>query len=567
MEKGKTTWTSVGGNNDEKIGGNCHVYSHTNEKGENSRVLVDLGGMFPDAEKTDLNRILADPSKYLDRIDDKGNVTKASEKVDAIFLTHCHDDHIGAIPHLCAMGFQFPEIKASPFTAELLEAIYYQQRVSPDLKPKITRIRPGDVTKVGDISIEAVAVSHSAPGALALYIKTPDAKIFHSGDFKNDQSVVLGPKTDLKRIEEISRDGVDAFMVDATSATTPGMTPPEKEVKDEFQKIIREPDCQGKRMVVPLIARSMERFASIYEAAADSGRTIVLYGGSLSVAYKALVGAGYDLAKLTGKQTRVIDGRSPEAQSLKPAQTMVLCTGTQAEENAVLNMASLGIHRGLKFNPGSDIVVMAQSPIPVGDNPEKIAEMLGRIRDMGIKVIESNHRRAEGDKVNTEARKTHASGHAAQEDIKEMLRALTKNAPEEYKTADGKNKTYLIPIHGGKHHLQAAAKLAQECGSKALIHPNASELQVSNEGLKVLNDNSDRATCIGVREKGDFRNPDFDYYKVDKDSKIITEIKYDKTKAFVRADDMGRGKSQKGGKGKGKTRGFDPRFAKNSGGR
>ncbi|MGD9637429.1 MAG: MBL fold metallo-hydrolase [Alphaproteobacteria bacterium] len=543
MAQEKTTWTSVGGNNDERIGGNAHVYTYTDESGKTKRILVDLGGMFSDKEDSGYDRFLANPSKYLDRVDEKGNLIKAEEPVDAVFLTHCHDDHIGAIPHLCAMGFKFPEIKASPFAAEMVDAIFFKQRVQKNLKPTIKRIQPGDVTKVGDISVEAVAVSHSAPGSFGFYIKTPDAKIFHSGDFKTDQSVPLGPKTDLKRIEEISKEGVDAFMFDATSVTTPGMTPPESDIKDEFKKITKE--CEGLRMVVPLIARSVERFASLYEAAADSGRAIVLQGGSLTTAYTALQNAGYDLGKITGKHAEVYDGRAPEVKKLDPRKTMVICTGTQAEENAVLNMASLGIHRGLKFQGGQDIVVMAQSVIPVSKNQENVDAMFGRIRDMGITVIEPSHRKTDGS-----GRKTHASGHGAEEDIKLMFKTLTAHAPEGHKMTG-------IPVHGGMHHLRRGAEVAHECGSNSLIHPNAVTMEISGkEGIKVVNNEVSKETWIGVLDKSeDFRNPKFDYHVVDGKFKKISEIEYNKEKAFFCADAMSRGGSQKG-KGKG---GFDPR--------
>lgn len=530
MTKNKTTWTSVGGNNDERIGGNAHVYTYTDENGKTARVLIDLGGMFSEKDDTGYDRFLANPSKYLDRIDEKGRLIPAEEPIDAVFLTHCHDDHIGAIPHLCAMGFKFPEIIAPPFAAEMLNAIYYQQRVRNNLKPQIKKIKPGYVQKIGDLSVEAVAVSHSAPDALAYYVKTPDANIFHSGDFKIDQSVVLGAKTDLKRIEEISKEGVTAFMFDATSVATPGMTPPESGVKDEIMKLANEHTSQ--RMVVGLITRSMERFATLYEVAARSGRKITLHGSSLITAYAALQKAGYDLAKITGKKTEVYDGRSPEAKKLKPSEEMAICTGTQAEEKAALNMASLKMHRTLRLRAGADVLIMAQSIIPTGNNKEKVEAMFKRIRDLGVKVIESDHRKEDGS-----GRKTHASGHGGEEDIKLMFKTFVQNAPEGH-------KIFGIPVHGGMHHLRKGAEVAHECGASSLVHPNAVTMEISKtNGIKVINSDTAKETWIGVFDLSeDFRNPDFDYHIVDNKFRKISEIRYNKQRAFVRDNDRGKTK-------------------------
>lgn len=560
-----TVWKSIGGNNPETIGGNSHSYMYTDENGQTQTILIDLGSLFCDEYKTGYSNIIPDARVHFDKNDGS---EKAKLPASAIFLTHGHQDHIGALPHMIKLGYKLPPIVGSALTLEYVKQTLQSQWVKKEEWPELKVVEPQNKVKIGNFEIEAVAVTHSMPNALGFYIKTPDAKIFHSGDFKTDQTIPIGKPFDQERIEELSKENINAVMVDSTSVFKDEKVTPEKTIQKNILEIINQ--NEDRRIVIPIISSSMQRFASIAKAAVATNKTIVLEGASLINSERALRKAGIDLSEIAGfdrnqsvevngritARKLIVKGDSVYANSLPENEKIVVCTGTQGEEVAAfykainynfLSKKEREEQKGKRENPfvinKDDCVVMAQSCIP-GNERDYYKILEKAVSRIGVKVYlpetPSNKNLANIEDKSLaklfEYAEVHASGHGGKGDLKVLFDALTKNCTNK--------ELVVIPIHGSKNHLEENAKFAKEMGLKTSKHQNYEGLQISEKGvtpveLKIGEKGLEitpqeqptpkKTFWIGLKSTtNDWLKPFYDYDSIDGDYKKICTIKKDR---------------------------------------
>ena len=440
-----TEWVSLGGNNPGNIGGNCHLLTHqwTGESGsaEKDAILIDLGAMFG-SKAAGYDQFLPAVDAFLERPGDpvhKKNKLEIAAR--GLFLTHGHMDHIGAIGHFVKRGFKFPPIYCSRLTANLLRA-HLAGFISRERQwPTIVEMEPGQVVSCGKFEVEAVPVSHSVPQSFAFHVRTPKARMVFSGDCKVDQSIPVGPPTDLPRLAEIGALGVDALMLDSTRVHSPGFTTEEKKVRDTISAIMaRHPD---KRIVIAVMGSSLQRVASIVDASTANGRKVIHEGPSIKTNLYALGRAGIDLSAMY-PGARIHIGKSQEAQGLSPGQATMLVTGTQGEFLAALPMAARGQHRRLHLSPKNDVIIVSASVIP--GNETEVGRMLSALRKQGFTIITAADE------------EVYSSGHAATGDVKTIRGAVKPKV--------------LIPVHGSDDHVATHEVIMAGEGQKTLVIHN-----------------------------------------------------------------------------------------------
>lgn len=459
-DKGTLVWTSLGGNNPDNIGGNCHAYSYrwTDARGQpqEDTILVDMGIMFADKEKTRLDSVFPDASAYVR----KAGGAPPRHRAKALVLTHGHMDHIGAIAHMIGghpdMRYRLPPVYGTPMTIEMLKNVMSAQGVKPNYWPALnvvgspeqikayeaslakgslekdkwpTRhvLERGEPLTIGRFRVEFVPVSHSMCNAAALHIQTPAAKVLHTGDCKTDQTLLIGPPTDIDRLREIGQDGIDGLMIDSTRANAEGFTPPEAGVRAALLEEVEK--FPSRRIVIALMGSNMERIAGVAEVAAATGRTLTTHGAAIEKSILAAKKAGITLESVIdpalAADLKKVSGKSGTAHSLAPEQELALATGTQGETNAAIWKAAHGTHKTLHLGP-EDVVIMSASPIP--GNEEACKAMFDAVRKTGATLITSADA------------PVHVSGHGHREDLKTILSAA--------------NPAVVFPVHGD--HIQTA---------------------------------------------------------------------------------------------------------------
>ena len=241
-----------------EIGRNMMVYEYDNEL-----LIVDVGVLFPEESQPGIDLILPDFSYIRDRLDD----------VTAIFLTHGHEDHIGAVPYLLRERGDIP-VYGSKLTLALTAAKLKEHRITGLMR----EIADGEKVKIGSFEVEAVAVNHSIPDALALAIKCGAGTVLHTGDFKMDQLPLDGRITDLRRFASLGEEGVDLFLVDSTNADVPGFTPSEREILPTLDRIISN---TRRRVIVASFASHVHRIQQVIDIAAQNNRKVCFIGRSM----------------------------------------------------------------------------------------------------------------------------------------------------------------------------------------------------------------------------------------------------------------------------------------------
>ncbi len=504
MGKGRTTWESIGGNNQEQIGGNSGVIEVFDENGKRTAAILQCcGSKFEEKHVSGYDSSIPDIRKYLSK-DGK----PAEVPVDAMILDHVHMDHVGGIEHYLRMGYEFPPVICSKYTANKLRSILAGAKdIDRDKWPKISvdnKLVLNEADAKNKTEVELIPVSHSVPGAVAVYYKTPSAKIFHSGDMKADQTIPFGTPTDFKRMEEISKEGVDAVLVDSTSVSKEGETREESSMIEEYADLIKQ--YPGKRIIMPMLGTAMQRLGTLYQAADKAGiKDVVLLGYSLVDSYTNLKKSDMDMKALGSEEMNIYDARIARNGKFVPNKNCIMpITGAFGQPEAPLAMAIEGQHQLLKLNPETDVIVMTQNTIPVNGIPEILGEIEAKAKAMKIPFVWGPH----------------ASGHGSKEDCKKVYKAITKNKPE------GKD-VYAIPVHGGMHQLKVGAEVAQECGLKSWVRPNSQKIEFSENGVKTLE--AEKAKWIGIDDKNDnFMNPDFEYSVITEDYKVVEKVAYEK---------------------------------------
>ncbi len=385
-----------------EIGMNCMAV-----EADGRIAVVDCGILFPN-EPIGVDVIAPDLGWLRDR----------REQVGALFLTHGHEDHIGAVPFLLRdLGRRVP-VYASRFTLALLRPRLAEAGVDADLR----EVAPGDVREAGDaapIAAEWFAVTHSIPDACGLVLSTPQGTILHSGDFKIDPAPIAGPPMDLARVEAVGRRGLRLLLSDSTNAERPGTSLSESEVGAALEEAFER--ARG-RVLVACFASNIHRIQQVASAARAFGRRLALLGRSMESNVRLAQSLGYlDVAAW-------MPVGFPEAAELPPREVCVLTTGTQGEPRSALARLARGEHPDLAILPG-DLVILSSRFIP--GNEVAVGHVVNDLCRRGAEVA------YEG------LRPLHVSGHAQEAEQRRLI-ALAR--PE-----------HFVPIHGEYRHLSRHA--------------------------------------------------------------------------------------------------------------
>lgn len=387
-----------------EIGRNMTVF-----ESEGKLLVVDCGVLFPEENQPGIDLILPDFSYIRERLAD----------VVGIFLTHGHEDHIGAVPYLLRERGDIPVI-GTALTIAFIKAKLKEHRITV-----ISReVKAGMRENIGPFAMEYVAVNHSIPDALAVAITTAAGTILHTGDFKMDQLPLDGRITDLATFARLGEDGVDLFMVDSTNADIPGFTTSEREIMPALDRVFRS---TRRRVVVASFASHVHRIQQIINTAESHKRKVVFMGRSMVRNMNLAADMGY----LTIPRGVLIDEKEMDNHG---DNLVLICTGSQGEPLAALSRMANGDHQ-IRVGEG-DTVVLASSLIPGNENP--VYRVINELTRFGARVVH---------KANA---LVHVSGHAA---AGELLYCYNIVKPK-----------HVMPIHGEWRHMRANAELAIQTG-------------------------------------------------------------------------------------------------------
>ena len=390
------------------IGRNMTVFEHAGRL-----LIVDCGVLFPEDAQPGVDLILPDFDHIRDRLDE----------VEAIVLTHAHEDHIGAVPYLLRERQDIP-VYGSRLTLALLESKLREHRI----KGTTVEVKEGDVSQAGPFSLEYVAVNHSIPDALAVFIATPAGTVLHTGDFKMDQLPLDGRITDLRAFARLGERGVDVFLTDSTNAEVAGFVASERDIEPALDRVFNN---AGGRIVVASFASHIHRIQQIIDIAQRHNRKVAFFGRSMV----RNMAVARELGYLTATDELLV---TPEQLSQLPDDQVVLvCTGSQGEPMAALSRIANNDHQ-IKVGPG-DTVVLASSLIPGNENA--VSRVINGLTRLGAKVVHKGNAMV------------HVSGHAA---AGELLYCYNIVKPRN-----------VMPVHGEPRHLKANAELALATGVPA----------------------------------------------------------------------------------------------------
>lgn len=389
----------------EQIGMNITAFEY-----EDSIIVVDCGLSFPEDDMYGVDLVIPDVT-YL-----KENL----EKVKGFFITHGHEDHIGAIPYVLR------EVNVPIYATKLTHGIISNKLEEHKMLTKVKRkvVKYGQHINLGCFRVEFIRTNHSIQDAAALAIYSPAGTIVHTGDFKVDYTPVFGDAIDLQRFGEIGKKGVLALMCDSTNAERPGSTMSEKTVGKTFDNIFA--DHKNSRIFVATFASNVDRVQQIMNSANKYGRKVVIEGRSMV----NIIHTASELGYLTIPENTLIDIEL--LKSYPDEQTVLITTGSQGESMAALSRMASGMHKKVAIKPG-DTIIFSSNPIP--GNEKAVSKVINELCMKGAEVIFQD---------------VHVSGHACQEDIK-LIYSLV-------------HPKYSIPVHGEYKHLKAQAQIAEGLG-------------------------------------------------------------------------------------------------------
>lgn len=400
-------YTVLGGLNE--IGKNMAVLEYGDDA-----IIIDCGMSFPDEDLLGVDVVLPDFSY----------VTKIKDKIRGIFITHGHEDHIGALPYLLKQ-MDIP-VYAGRLTVALIDSKLKEHGLAGKMRLHV--VESGGVIHIGkDLTVEFINVNHSIPDAMALAIKTPQGYIVHTGDFKVDFTPVMGSIIDLQRFGELGREGVLALLADSTNAERAGYTPSERVVGESFANLFRK--AENKRIIVATFSSNLPRIQQIMTASAKDGRKVAVSGRSMINFVKIAQELGY----LHIPEGLLID---IDAINHYPKEKVTLITtGSQGEPMSALSRMAFSDHRKVEVGP-DDYIIISATPIP--GNEKTVGKVVNELMRRGCVVVYEK------------MYDVHVSGHACQEELK-IIHTLTK-------------PKFFIPVHGEQKHLYKHALLAESLG-------------------------------------------------------------------------------------------------------
>jgi ribonuclease J len=413
----------------EQIGMNITAFEY-----EDSIIVVDCGLSFPEDDMFGIDLVIPDVTYLKDNI----------EKVKGFFITHGHEDHIGALPYILR------DVNVPIYATKLTMGIIDHKLEEHDLLKKVKKkiVKYGQHINAGCMRVEFIKTNHSIQDAAALAIYSPAGIIVHTGDFKVDYTPVFGDAIDLQRFGEIGKKGVLALMCDSTNAERPGFTMSERTVGKTLANIFEE--HTNSRIIVATFASNVDRVQQIINQAYKSGRKVVVEGRSMV----NIITTATELGYISIPDNTLID--IERLKNYPPEKTVLITTGSQGESMAALSRMANGSHRKVSIRP-NDTIVFSSNPIP--GNEKAVSKVINDLSRQGAEVIFQD---------------VHVSGHACQEDIK-LIYSLVR-------------PKYAIPIHGEYKHRKAQAKIAQELGiekDNIILLNSGDVLELDENGAKV----------------------------------------------------------------------------------
>jgi ribonuclease J len=396
-------------------------------------ILVDAGVMFPEPELLGVDLIIPDLTP-LQRYN-----------IAALVLTHGHEDHIGAVPHVLE-AVRGP-VYGTPLTLALVENKFEEDE--QDVTGRLIPVRPRERVTIGAFTIEFLRVTHSIPDCVALAIETPHGVVIHTGDFKIDQTPIDGQHVDFHRLAQLGADGVLLLLADSTNVERRGVTGSEVEVTDAFEEIFTNAD--GK-IVVATFASSIYRMQILVDLAAQFDRRVAFVGRGVIDNSEIAQRLGY-LRIPAGVQIKDSDVRSFPAQDV-----VCICTGSQGEPQAALPRIAIDDHRHVRLAP-EDVVVFSAREIP--GNEKAIGRVMNHIARRGSEVVHEG------------IKHVHVSGHGSEEELKLMLSLVRPR--------------YFVPIHGEYRQLARHARVAARVstGTKVILADNGDLIRFDADGGRV----------------------------------------------------------------------------------
>ncbi len=378
-------------------------------------VVVDCGIMFPDHDMPGVDLVLPDITWLRER----------AEAVEAVILTHAHEDHAGGLP------FLLRDVPVPIYGSALSLGLARHRIAEAGLadRTELREVRDGERHRIGPVTVEFIPVTHSVPHAFAAAYETPAGVILHTGDFKLDLTPVDGRRTDLALIGEVARrgDGVLLMLSDSTNATRPGFTPSESLVGRAMLDLMRaRPD---RRFIVASFASHLHRVRQVTEAALACGRVVAFVGRSMV----QNVTLAREMGELRIPEDRVVGVE--DTGRYAPGEVCIVCTGSQGEPMSALSLMAAHEHKHVKVS-GDDVVVLSAHAIP--GNEHSVARVIDALYRAGAEVVHG------------EGAGVHVSGHASREELKLLLNLVRPR--------------WFVPVHGEYRHLVQHARLAEECG-------------------------------------------------------------------------------------------------------
>ena len=405
-ENSKLRVISLGGLGE--IGKNLTVIEYANDI-----IIIDCGLGFPDEDMLGIDLVIPDVT-YLE---------ENRDRIRGLFLTHGHEDHIGAIPYVLRQIN--PPIYGTRLTLGILKNKLAEHALPS--KPDLRCVEAGDTVKLGTFSIEFIHVNHSIADACALAIGTPVGTVIHSGDLKIDVTPIDGEMIDLTRFGELGKRGVLLFMCESTNAERQGHSPSEKSVGRSLEYIFTL--NSDKRIIIATFSSNVHRVQQIIDASVRHSRKVAITGRSML----NIVGAAVELGYMKVPDGVLIDVN--ELRRYKPEEVTVITTGSQGEPMSALYRMATGDHSQVTLG-ANDLVVLSSSPIP--GNEKLIGRIINELIKNGVGVVRDP------------SLEVHVSGHAYSDELK-LLTALVK-------------PKFFMPIHGEQRHLAANRELAIEVG-------------------------------------------------------------------------------------------------------
>lgn len=389
----------------EQIGMNMTAFEY-----EDSIIVVDCGLSFPENDMLGIDLVIPDTT-YL-----KNNI----EKVKGFFITHGHEDHIGAIPYVLR-DINVP-LYATKLTIGIIDNKLREHNMLSKVKRKV--VKYGQHINLGCFRVEFIKTNHSIQDAAALAIYSPAGIVVHTGDFKVDYTPVFGDAIDLQRFGEIGKKGVLALMCDSTNAERPGFTNSERTVGKTFDNIFA--DHSNTRIIIATFASNVDRVQQIINSAYKFGRKVVVEGRSMV----NIITTATELGYLQIPENTLID--IEQLKNYPDEKTVLITTGSQGESMAALSRMAASLHKKVTIKPG-DTIIFSSNPIP--GNEKAVSNVINELFRKGAEVIFQD---------------AHVSGHACREEIK-LIYSLVK-------------PRYAVPVHGEYKHLRAHATIAEELG-------------------------------------------------------------------------------------------------------